>query len=814
MSDGFKLIKKIPENNKESNVKTSTGTKKVDSFYVFLDLESLNQNINELDLTCASFNIVTSEGFDSVIKDTFNFKTGQNEIKLLFQNFVQKLTDSIHSECIMKEKKYVFIVTSGWDLRVKFITLAKNMETQLPIYLEYPSYFDLKKEFIKYEELIDMVPFNSIDYNQTTLESIKNTLKLDNTDQNIELMISIAKKLDASSGAIDIMKKPHDMNLDLSHFFMEKSKILYMNNLSNDLTQAELETFFVQFSGHSIAFWLLKNPVLIDPQSSDSNTNFVVEATKTCSGFVIFSCHEDAMEALSFNGKVLNGKLIELQPSSLTVLDKARDILSPFPSSKNKPRPGDWNCPSCGFSNFQRRTACFRCSFPAASAATVQESMYGGENNNGNVGSNCKPKNDYGMNNYNNYGNTNNNSNSSNNVLYNINNNGSFNTHGGNSYGNINYINASANNTGNSNGPNSGYSSRQSSNVPFRAGDWKCINEACCYHNFAKNICCLKCGAPRVQSAIINGHAHGQHNNNNGEKNISKHNRSAYLMDSSHSSRSGSIPNQMNQLNQNQYNNYNKFKNNAADVFMNSIPNTPNGTRNGGTIYASNGANNSADFDLTNRIGNLSLNNNNTGENSVGSSISGSSGIPLMSNPSILDTNSNSNFNNVNLNGFNSINLPFGVNYGMNSANHNSGLGANDLMGMGNFDINTASSNLNYIDIHGLNTMNNNCMSSIGGGLNKINNLGLPLEFDNMNMGINTNLNINVPSMEGFGNFNLNGLGNTDAFSTGLGGGFSGAVNSPFMPTPGTPLSASNVNSNAGVSSLAGELERRSNGNS
>jgi hypothetical protein len=26
-------------------------------------------------------------------------------------------------------------------------------------------------------------------------------------------------------------------------------------------------------------------------------------------------------------------------------------------------RPGDWDCPSCGFSNFQSRTQCFRCSF-------------------------------------------------------------------------------------------------------------------------------------------------------------------------------------------------------------------------------------------------------------------------------------------------------------------------------------------------------------------------------------------------------------------------------------------------------------------
>src|ERR1700748_3463224 len=66
------------------------------------------------------------------------------------------------------------------------------------------------------------------------------------------------------------------------------------------------------------------------------------------------------------NGRALNEKAIEVSPSSSRVLDRAADILTPFPPSKNRPRPGDWNCPSCGFSNFQRRTACFRCSFPAA----------------------------------------------------------------------------------------------------------------------------------------------------------------------------------------------------------------------------------------------------------------------------------------------------------------------------------------------------------------------------------------------------------------------------------------------------------------
>lgn len=79
-----------------------------------------------------------------------------------------------------------------------------------------------------------------------------------------------------------------------------------------------------------------------------------------------------AAESLSMNGRALNDRAIEVAPSSSRVLDRAAGsqppggppLLTPFPPSKNRPRPGDWTCPSCGFSNFQRRTACFRCSFP------------------------------------------------------------------------------------------------------------------------------------------------------------------------------------------------------------------------------------------------------------------------------------------------------------------------------------------------------------------------------------------------------------------------------------------------------------------
>lgn len=149
------------------------------------------------------------------------------------------------------------------------------------------------------------------------------------------------------------------------------------------------------------------------------------------------------------NGRALNEKAIEVSPSSARVLDRAADILTPFPPSKNRPRPGDWTCPSCGFSNFQRRTACFRCSYPAMGAGPSGDGMgYG-----------------YGY--------------------------GPHNVMGGHHH------------MGHGHGmPHMG-GRGGGGIVPFRAGDWKCGSEGCGYHNFAKNVSCLRCGAPRSSAAVV-----------------------------------------------------------------------------------------------------------------------------------------------------------------------------------------------------------------------------------------------------------------------------------------------------------------------
>jgi hypothetical protein len=153
------------------------------------------------------------------------------------------------------------------------------------------------------------------------------------------------------------------------------------------------------------------------------------------------------------NGRALNEKAIEVSPSSSSVLDRAAEVLTPFPPSKNRPRPGDWTCPSCGFSNFQRRTACFRCSFPAMGAGPQGGDMGYGY---GYGPPQAMPPPQHHM--------------------------GGHHGHHGHGHGRM--------------GGGSGV-------VPFRAGDWKCGNEVCGYHNFAKNVCCLRCGASRAGAAVV-----------------------------------------------------------------------------------------------------------------------------------------------------------------------------------------------------------------------------------------------------------------------------------------------------------------------
>ncbi|KAK0739787.1 hypothetical protein B0T21DRAFT_410114 [Apiosordaria backusii] len=356
---------------------------------------------------------------------------------------------------------FVFVTLEAWDLRVQLPREARDKSVVLPPYLQHSRTFELRTEYQRWQQHHpESLPFgpsslanicaalevepvqtsapikHNLPFHLQALAPASPRRAMDEAVTLTRVLRGLIRKSQPAHEHPGVLSQPMDARTDVRAFLSERSKVLHMSGLPHDTTQSELESWFTQFGGRPIAFWTLRTPEQHKP---------------TGSGFAVFSSHEEAAESLCMNGRALNEKAIEVSPSSSRVLDKAADILMPFPPSKNRPRPGDWTCPSCGFSNFQRRTACFRCSFPAVSTGPTGEMGYG-------------------------YG-----------------------------YGPPTMMGPPPHHMGHHGhgGGHGGGRMGGSGVVPFRAGDWKCGNEVCGYHNFAKNQNCLRCGAGRATAAVV-----------------------------------------------------------------------------------------------------------------------------------------------------------------------------------------------------------------------------------------------------------------------------------------------------------------------
>ncbi|KAK5113438.1 hypothetical protein LTR85_010866 [Meristemomyces frigidus] len=384
---------------------------------------------------------------------------------------------------------FAFVTLTPWDLRVQLPREARDKNVVLPAYLQHPVLFGLRGEYQTFQSHHP----ETLAFSSSSLSSICAGLEVEEVRSSgkvtgglpfhlqalapssprraLEEALTLTRCLRSlvqksrpsqsnPQGTPDVMTRPLDARSDVRAFLGERSKVLHLSGLPHDTTQSELESWFTQYGGRPIAFWTLRTPEGGKPSGS---------------GFVVFGSHEEAAESLSMNGRALNDRAIEVSPSSSRVLDRAAGsqppggppLLTPFPPSKNRPRPGDWTCPSCGFSNFQRRTACFRCSFPAMGAGPdpyggsqygMQPTPYGGQGGYGHPGM--------------------------------------MGGQGGHMHG------AQGGGYGGGMGGMGGSSGRGGI-VPFRAGDWKCGNEGCGYHNFAKNVSCLRCGASRNNAAVV-----------------------------------------------------------------------------------------------------------------------------------------------------------------------------------------------------------------------------------------------------------------------------------------------------------------------
>ncbi|KAL9080355.1 MAG: hypothetical protein Q9159_007619 [Coniocarpon cinnabarinum] len=410
--------------------------------WILLDASSLDEPI---DLGLASLTTLTWEH----VRNAGDFRAAIHA----FETFKQRhLAD--------EKLEWAFVTLDSWDLRVQLPREARDKHVVLPLYLQHSKTFDLRTEYQRWQAYHpESLPFAS-----NALANICAALEVEPVQASAPIKHNLPFHLQALAPASprrameesitlsrvlkglirkssppeqhpDVLSRPLDANADVRAFLTEKSKVLHMSGLPHDTTQSELESWFTQFGGRPIAFWTLKTPDQHKP---------------TGTGFACFSSHEEAAESLCMNGRALNEKAIEVSPSSARVLDRASHMLTPFPPSKNRPRPGDWTCPSCGFSNFQRRTACFRCSYPAMGAGGGHDSgmSYGYGGGHAPYGMMGGPMGGHGH-------------------------------HGHHGRGGGGAI------------------------IPFRAGDWKCGQEGCGYHNFAKNVSCLRCGASRANAMLV-----------------------------------------------------------------------------------------------------------------------------------------------------------------------------------------------------------------------------------------------------------------------------------------------------------------------
>ncbi|UKZ83379.1 hypothetical protein TrVFT333_011187 [Trichoderma virens FT-333] len=313
-----------------------------------------------------------------------------------------------------KNLDFVFVTLDAWDLRVQLPREARDKAVVLPPYLQHSRTFDLRTEYQRWQQhhpeslpfgpsmlsnicaALEVEPVQSsapikhnLPFHLQALAPASPRRAMEEAITLARVLRGLIRKSQPAQDHPDVLTRPMDARADVRAFLSERSKVLHMSGLPHDTTQSELESWFTQFGGRPIAFWTLRTPEQHKP---------------TGTGFAVFSSHEEAAESLCMNGRALNEKAIEVSPSSSRVLDRAQDILTPFPPSKNRPRP-----------------------------AMMTPPHHGGHH--GPMG------------------------------------------HGGRMGG--------------------------GGVVPFRAGDWKCGNEVCGYHNFAKNVCCLRCGASRAGAAVV-----------------------------------------------------------------------------------------------------------------------------------------------------------------------------------------------------------------------------------------------------------------------------------------------------------------------
>ncbi|KAI9316052.1 hypothetical protein BX666DRAFT_1954379 [Dichotomocladium elegans] len=389
------------------------------------------------------------------------------------QNAISRLDDYIKKE-IDDQCTFCFVTHGAWTLRIQLPREARDKGIELPSYLSFCRMFDLKQEIQRWQ-----VHHRDINVRSMSLKDLCEAFQLERvTDKSAGLnacltTVNVIRYLTEFRHP-DVFVHPIDTNADLQQFKKEESTVVHLAGLPFEVTQGELEAWFSSNGLRPAATYMI--------QTSDySKPNL--------SGFVVFTSHDDAMRALQLNGRCLGDRAVEVSPSSERVIEAAGSMLVPFPAqSKGRAlRPGDWNCPGCGFHNFASRRTCFKCNTenPNAPPAIVQSAPLATSlpsqpmathSQNFIPGDWICPNYSCSFHNY-----------ASRYQCFKC--------------GTFRPQNAGSASHGGPPGHNAPPSyGRPHHPITFRPGDWYCPNPTCGFQNFASRISCFKCHTPNPTS--------------------------------------------------------------------------------------------------------------------------------------------------------------------------------------------------------------------------------------------------------------------------------------------------------------------------
>ncbi|KAF7722456.1 hypothetical protein EC973_003121 [Apophysomyces ossiformis] len=371
------------------------------------------------------------------------------------EDAIREFDEYIQKEIEGKNLSFCFVTHGGWVLRIQLPREARDKNIELPGYLAYCRMFDLKQEIQRWQ-----VHHPEVSLRTTSLKDLCDTFHLEKVEgETVGLgacltTLNVVRYLTGFRHP-DVFVHPIDTSADLQQFKKEESTVIHLAGLPYEVTQGELEAWFSSNGLRPTNMWMI--------QPTD-------HSKPSISGFVIFHQHDDAMRALSLNGRCLGDRPIEVCPSSERVIEAAGNMLVSFPlQAKGRHlRPGDWNCPNCSFHNFASRRNCFKCNAENPNPSAVPPPMPAPTFNPGDW---ICPNHSCSFHNY-----------ASRNQCMKC---GSYRPSGGGGH--------SAQPAPPMAGPGAGYGRPP---ITFRPGDWYCPNPTCGFQNFASRSTCFRCHTP------------------------------------------------------------------------------------------------------------------------------------------------------------------------------------------------------------------------------------------------------------------------------------------------------------------------------